>query len=156
MQNHRLKPVLSLVSSAMLCIATLAPVSSLPASRAAAQQTRAVAQDSSKALRIVGVWDTQVTISDPQTGITLRNFRSRGPSGGRWEYLGNGRYTAVFRFFRFNPDGTFAGIQHVTQTVTIQPGAQEFTTEIAVELLDANDNVFRNLVGTATGARVVD
>lgn len=178
MQKRRSKPFVAFVSSTILCVATLAPVSSLPTDRAFAQETRAVAQDSSKALRIVGVWDSRVTITDPDTGATLRTFRalemfitggsftdvntesivppSRGPSVGRWEYLGNGRYAASFRFFRFTPDGTFAGTQHVSRVITLQPGAQEYTSEVSVEILDVNDNVIRNLVGAETSTRVVD
>ena len=175
MQQRILKPVITLVSAGLLA-AALAPPAPLPASTASAQEPPEVTQDTPRARRLEGVWDSQVTIVNPQTGATLRTVRAldlfiaggsftdtnnapvapltRGSSFGRWEYLGGKRYAATIRNFRFNPDGTFAGTQRVTQAITLDPGAQGFTATLAIEVLDPSNNVTQTLAGSVVAARV--
>ena len=141
---------------------------------AAAQE--ATAPDDARAKRIEGAWESQVNIVNPQTGATVATFRGltlfiaggsltatnntphapalAGPSIGRWEYLGKKSYAASFRFFRFNPDGSFAGSQRVTRAITMAAGAQGFTGTISFQTLDANDNVIQTGAGTETAVRV--
>ena len=176
MQKSVSKPVITL-ASASLFLAALAPVAPLPVGTACAQDPPAeVPQDTTRARRLEGVWDSQVTIVNPQTGATLRTVRAldmfsaggaftdtnnapvvpltRGSSFGRWEYLGGKRYAATIRNFRFNPDGTFAGTQRVSQAITLDPGAQGFTATLAIEVLDTGNNVIQTLAGTVVAARV--
>ncbi len=159
----------TLTAAALVCTSLLA------VSTAAAQEAT-IDQTTAKARRIEGLWDSQANIINPQTGATLRTFRgltmfiqggsltatnnqpatptTTGPQFGRWEYLGHKQYTASFRFFRFNADGSFAGSQQVTRTFTVANGAQSFTGTLKLEILDASDNVIQMGQGTETSVRV--
>ncbi len=107
------RPIVSLIALTTLLAGAIVPTS------------MAAQKDS----RLEGVWDSQVTLTDCQSGNIIAKFRafemhqhdgtmtdtgaapgdptSRGPGLGTWGFVGgpNGQtYTAVFRFFRFNPD----------------------------------------------------
>jgi hypothetical protein len=118
-------------------------------------------QRSPQARQIEGVWDVTVVIRDCQTGGVMRTVRARnmfirggtlselgaltnpilrGPGLGTWRYVGGDRYTAVFRFTRFNPDGTFAAIQKVTRTITLSQDSNTFAANAVVELFDVDGN----------------
>ena len=147
----------------------------MPASTVSAQEA-GFDQTTAKARRIEGVWDSQVAIVNPATGATLKTFRgltmfiqggsltatnnqpglptTTGPQFGHWTYLGHRKYTASFRFFRFNTDGTFAGSQRVTRTLTLDAGNQSFTGTLTLEILDASDTVIQGGQGTETSVRV--
>jgi hypothetical protein len=121
---------------------------------------------------IEGVWSAQVTIRDCSSGSTVRTFRGlqmfghggqltatnngptvmQGPSLGVWQKgSGSGQYTATFRFFRYNADGTFAGSQRVTRT--IQLSGDQFTSTISAQVLDPNDQVLQTICGTEASSR---
>jgi len=53
----------------------------------------------------------------------------------------------------FNPDGTFAGTQEVTQTATVEFNDDEFTTTETLKAFDANGNLIANGCATSTGTR---
>ena len=118
-------------------------------------------QHSAKARRIEGVWDVTVVIRDCQTGGALRTVRARnmfirggtlselgaqtnpmlrGLGLGTWRYVGEDQYTAVFRFTRFNPDGTFSAVQKVTRTITLSQDSSMFAAAAVVELFDLDGN----------------
>lgn len=79
---------------------------------------------------LIGVWDSQVTLTDC-TGHTLVSFEAlemfhtggtltstdntppgrQGPGFGTWKRLRTLSYAAPFQFFNFNADGSFAGVQ---------------------------------------------
>src|SRR5262245_51687876 len=80
-----------------------------------------------------GVWDSVVTLTNCHgvtirtleayvtfhRGGTLSNFDTNslnGPGTGTWRNLGAGNYSAPFRFFIFNADGTLRGEVKVTRT----------------------------------------
>jgi hypothetical protein len=77
-----------------------------------------------------------------------------GPAFGRWKYLGRRRYIAVFRFFRYNPDGSFAGVQRVTRNITLSRDGDHFTGTISFETFDANDTLIGTGCSTETAKRV--
>lgn len=97
----------------------------------------AVAQ-ASDADPIEGVWESVVTQRDCTTGAALATFRgaqvfhrggtftdtnagaptTRGPGFGIWARNG-ATYTATFRFYNYNADGSLAGTTRVTRTQTI-------------------------------------
>lgn len=126
--------------------------------------------------RIEGVWDSQVSIVDCQSGTVVASFRGLGmfirggsltqtntmppalssPSFGRWERISPGHYTATFRFFRFLPDGSFTGVQKVTRQIQLDPGGKTFTGEVSFETYDTAGNLIATGCGTETSARVVD
>jgi hypothetical protein len=125
--------------------------------------------------KIVGVWDVRVTRRDCQTGDALgvnppvMNMFNRGgtlletaaglptrrgPGLGTWQYVGGGRYSAVFRFFRFNSDGSFAGTRRVARIIELSRDANEFTATATDELFDANGNLFQAGCATETATRL--
>ena len=146
----------------------------------AATQLSASAQEESGKLssgngKIVGVWDVRVTRRDCQTGDalgvnspvmnmfnrggTLLETSSgsptrRGPGLGTWQYIGGGSYSAVFRFYRFNADGSFAGTRRVARTIELSQDANEFNAAATDELFDASGNLFQTGCATETATRL--
>jgi len=141
-----------------------------------AQDTKAIQEDSSGpsalAGRIEGVWDVRVIIRQCDTGNPIRNVRAmnmfvhggtlteiatnfqRGSSLGTWRQVGAQDYAAVFRFFRFNPDGSFAGTTKVTRNIELSRDANEFTATSSFENFDANDNLISTGCATETASRL--
>ena len=125
--------------------------------------------------KIVGVWDVRVTRRDCQTGDALgvnppvMNMFNRGgtlletgaglptrrgPGLGTWQYVGGHSYSAVFRFFRFNADGSFAGTRRVARTIELSRDANEFTATATDELFDANGELIQAGCATETATRL--
>lgn len=77
----------------------------------------------------------------------------RSPGHGVWQHTGGRDYTATFIFFRFNPDGTYAGSQKVTRNIEVGEDGNEFTATASVEILDVNDNVIATGCATETARR---
>ncbi len=114
------------------------------------------------ARHIEGVWEALVTRRVCQTGEPIATFRGmttfvRGGSligtnsnpnppttYGRWHYLGGRRYIAVERFFRRNPDGSFAGVQRIIRNITLARDRHHFTGINTSEAFDVDGN----LIGT--------
>lgn len=120
-----------------------------------------------------GSWDAQVTFRNCQTGAALRPpFPSmqtyiqggtmqefgigsgllRGPGHGVWSHLGGLRYSNNFQFFRFNPDGTFAGKVISRRQIELRP-SNGYVATAATEFYDVNDNLFMRGCATETGTR---
>ena len=136
------------------------------------ESSTAVSQSSKKAERIIGVWDSQVTIRSCQTGAALATFRAmetilgdgglvdtnaappstRGPGFGRWEYLGGTQYKATFRFFLYNPDGTFAGVRRVSRIIELD--GDNLMSTVSIEVFDPNDVLISTGCGTELAKRV--
>lgn len=171
-----LAALLAVSISALAQEAQNAPEQQRPAKEAAQDESRAEdsRQSSANARKLEGVWESQVTIRVCPAGDPIRTFRgltlfSRGgsstatnnnppstnsPALGRWEYQGGRRYRAVFRFFRFNPDGTFAGAQRITRNITLSPDGDHLTGTISFEVFDVNDNLIQTGCSTETATRV--
>lgn len=133
-------------------------------------------QLSANARKLEGVWESRVTPRNCQTGdpipvpplrgmtIVIRGGAiigtnanpptTGGPAFGSWQHLGGRRYITVFRFFRFNPDGSFAGIQRVTRNITLSRDGEHLTSTISFEIFDANDNLIGTGCATETAERV--
>jgi hypothetical protein len=68
----------------------------------------------------------------------------RGHVGlGSWHHLGGRHYTAAFRCFRFiadgsAADGSFAGIQEITEAIELSEDGDEFTTTGTSHIKDGN------------------
>ena len=132
------------------------------------QRSEQSRQSSANARRLEGVWEAQVTLRACQTGAPVGSLRgmttfTRGGalvgtnanpnppvSFGRWQYLGGQRYSSVERFFRYNPDGSFAGVQRITRNFTLNRDGDHFTGTINVEIFDVNDN----LIGTGCATEI--
>jgi hypothetical protein len=167
---------------AMPIILLLAAVQ-IPASAQEARDTQArersgdtldISPSANKEERIEGVWDSRVTIINCQTGASITSFRAmetflrggglvdtnaappstRGPGLGRWQYVGGGQYTASFRFFLYNPDGTFAGVRRVSRTIDLGFGGDTLTSTVAIQVFDPNDILISTACATETARRV--
>jgi len=72
---------------------------------------------------------------------------------GMWRPEGDNRYSAVFEFFRFNVDGTFAGTQKVTRTIELSAGLDSFTSIATIQILDINGQLIQSGYATETATR---
>lgn len=79
---------------------------------------------------------------------------AHGPGLGTWQYLGGRKYSAPFQIFNFNPDGSFAGVQIIERKITLDGDADEYTSVVTFEALDANGNVNFSGCGTETATRI--
>jgi len=122
---------------------------------------------------IEGVWQSQVTITDCH-GTTLRAFialnmfqaggtltdtdnqppASHGPALGTWWSRGGGKFKSFFQFFRFNPDGTFAGSNAVEREITLDADDQAFTSTITVTVLNPAGVQVGSSCGSETAERL--
>jgi hypothetical protein len=129
-----------------------------------------------RAHMLEGVWDVSVTILDCQTGNPIRTVRAtnmfihggtmtelaprsspslRSAGLGTWGYVDRHQYTAVFRFSRFNPDGSFAATQKVSRVIDLNREGNAFSATAVVEIFDANDNlILPTGCATETGTRL--
>jgi hypothetical protein len=141
---------------------------------------RATATEAQTALnqttRIEGLWDSNVTIQDCNTGTVLATFRGLGlfirggaleqtnnlppilgkAALGQWQHLGGSHYSAQFQFYRYDATGVWLGTQKVTRDIQLAPGGASFTGVIASTVLDVNDNVIGTGCGVEAATRVVD
>jgi hypothetical protein len=125
--------------------------------------------------RIEGVWDVRVTIRDCDSGAAIASARVmnmfiqggtlsetgappvpllRGPGLGTWHHLGGRRYSAVFRLFVLNADGTFAGTHTITRSIALNRDADRFTADAVNEMFDVNDNLIQAVCATETATRL--
>jgi hypothetical protein len=129
-----------------------------------------------RAARIEGVWDSDVTILNCETGDVLGTFRGLGlfirggaleqtnnmspvlgsASLGHWQYLGGHNYTSTFQFFAFSSAGVWTGTTKVTREITLGQDGSTFSSVISSTFLDVNGNVIATGCGTETAIRVVD
>jgi hypothetical protein len=123
--------------------------------------------------RIEGVWDSQVTLTDCQTGNVSATFRGLGtfirggslaqtdnqppglfsPGFGRWQHSSGGHYTATFRLFTFDANGAFTGVARVSRDIQLDRSGNTFSSVISSEIFDPNGNLIATLCGTETATR---
>ena len=136
--------------------------------------------ESSKARErtIEGVWRTVVTPRNCQTGEpvappfpglftfdkggTMSEYgispglspALRSPGHGVWQREhGWQEYSFIFTFYRYNANGVFIRSQKITAALELGASGDEFTTNSAVEVFDANDNLIGTGCATAAGTR---
>ncbi len=128
---------------------------------------------------VEGVWRTVVTPRNCQTGdpIPVPPIRGlftfneggtlaewgvaansspalRSPGHGLWEQRsGRRNYSFTFIHLRYDGNGVFLGSQKITAALTLGASGNSFTTNSAIEILDANDNVVGTGCATAVGTR---
>jgi hypothetical protein len=128
-----------------------------------------------KARRIEGTWQVEVTQRNCQTGAAIRTFPGLNtylPGGalivtgassspalistghGVWEHNGGRNFTGTLVFFRFLPDGTYAGTTKVTRNVELDGTGDEFASTESIELADPNGNVIGTGCATQIGRRL--
>ena len=132
--------------------------------------------------QIQGVWSVQVTILSAcgPTGVPVGGFPSIimftrdgkvietpgtllvgplpvlrvSPGLGAWQHEGGRHYTGAFTFFRINvPANTFAGTQRITEAISLNKDADEFTSTGTSEVFDTNGNLVSTGCNTLTGTR---
>lgn len=139
----------------------MAPITSMPAD--------------SKARRLEGTWQVQVTLQNCQTGAALRTspafltfaqggtlvetttvFSSaqRSPGHGFWEHTGGRTFKAVSKAFIFNPDGTWAGTQTLTQAIEFGDDPDVFNSNATTEIVAPNGTVILSGCATAVAHRM--
>jgi hypothetical protein len=131
------------------------------------------AQTTETADPIEGLWSSQVTVTNCQTGAVMRSFAAlnlfarggtvidtdsqpptgHGPGFGVWTDKGAAQYTSSFQFYRFNTDGSLAGSQQIARTITLAAGGQSFTSDLNVSILDTNGNSIGSACGTETATK---
>jgi hypothetical protein len=140
----------------------------------AATQTIVPAQEAGETLE--GVWIANVTGRDCQTGAPLPGipFRAlslfshdgsltneaaffapspRRSSGlGAWRLTQGHVYTSTFRFFRYNPDGSFLAMRKIT--LTIELNGDQFTSMDVFEEFNADNVLVLTGCNTETATRV--
>ncbi len=125
-------------------------------------------------LRLVGIWDVSVTLRNCISKEALATFpatnqfsadgselefgvktppSSRYPSLGTWRYIGRNSYASAFRFFRFNPDGSYAGTQEVQRTITLSIDASHFSSVASVSIYDPQHHLLQSGCATETATR---
>jgi hypothetical protein len=136
--------------------------------------------DTARADRIEGVWNVAVTIlSACPTGVPVGTVPAmnmfihngllteapgttvvppppilRGSPGlGTWQNLGGRHYTAVFTFFRLNPDNSFAGTQRITEDIELSQDADSFTSTGTSEIFDTTGTLIRTGCNTEAATR---
>jgi hypothetical protein len=122
---------------------------------------------------LVGVWDSELTLTNCQgvvikmleayvsfhQGGTLSNTDTNslnGPGAGTWRNLGGRSYSAPFRFFTFNADGTLAGEARITRTIQLAADGMSYTSTVAVAIFNINGQQVASLCGSEAATRVVD
>jgi hypothetical protein len=123
---------------------------------------------------IEGAWDVNVTIRDCGSGAAVAavhamnmfmqggtltetsNDLLRGASVGTWDRVSRRGYTAVFRFFTFNADGSFAGRNKISREIKLSADAKGFVATAVFDVLDVNDNVLVTGCATETARRLDD
>jgi hypothetical protein len=121
-----------------------------------------------------GVWDVSVTIRQCDTGAPLAAIHAmnmfiqggtltetsndllRSSSLGTWRQVSRRGYTAVFRFFTFNPDRSFAGRAKITRAIKLSADANRFVANAVFEVFDVNDNLVESGCGTEAAKRLED
>jgi hypothetical protein len=135
----------------------------------------AVAQTASDADPIEGAWQSAVTVRDCASGAVLRTFNGltvlhrggtasatnslppsgNGPAFGTWKRgTAASSYTVTLRFFRFNADGTFAGAQNLTRTVTLAADGKTLSGTLSAQVVDPAETVVQTSCGSETATRV--
>lgn len=125
-------------------------------------------------LRLAGVWDVNVTLRDCTSGNAMVTFPAmnqygadgssiefgvnmppslRYPSLGTWRFSGQRSYSSQFSFFRFNPDGSYAGTQDVKRSITLSNDANQFTSVASVSIYDPQHHLVKSGCATEAGVR---
>lgn len=122
-----------------------------------------------------GTWELTVTLRSCQTGEPLDTYRAMSAflnggtllesraidslplatvGHGLWRHTEGANYAAVIKLFRFNRDGTFAGIERFSHRITLADDGKEFSATASVHILDAEDRLVRTGCATVTALRL--
>jgi len=123
---------------------------------------------------LVGSWNLEVSLRDCETGTVFVSFPGMStynkggtmqqtavpepgftalPGHGVWKRQNGRQYSAVFQFFNFNLDGTFAGRVIVRSAISLEQSGNRYTSTDTAEVLDANGNLIIRGCSTSTATR---
>ncbi|HKW23742.1 MAG TPA: hypothetical protein VJO13_20345 [Ktedonobacterales bacterium] len=154
-----------------IAVTTLPAALAVIVTQACTSSTSAQSSDTKDSIE--GVWSSQVVITNCQTGAVMRQFgalnmfihggtladtdtqppASHGPAFGTWQHSTGPQYTSTFELFRYNPDGTFAGTNKVTRTITLSASSDAFTSVVSVEVEDPTGAALATACGTENATR---
>jgi hypothetical protein len=118
-----------------------------------------------------GIWNVSVNVTNCQTGAPIRtvaslqsfrhdgsmietaNTASRGISEGVWGYADEQTVAALYWFYRYKPDGTFASRASITDKIVLGSSGH-FTSSGVVLDYDANGNLLTTGCFTHTATRL--
>ena len=130
----------------------------------------------SPANTIVGTWEFRARLFVCATGQTLQSIRAssvfnaggtmldtntappstRGPGFGIWTYDPQTRsYAVQMRLYRYNADGSFAGVAQVRRTLRLSASGDSATGTIAGQILGPNEELLASTCGEETGVRAL-
>jgi hypothetical protein len=137
-------------------------------------QTGVMAEDHhARRNKIVGVWDSQVSILNCATGATLASFRglqkyelggtaqvvpATNPTAlsahvGIWSHVHGNNYKLAFKMFRFDPAGNNIGWQIVRFDIALNEDASAYAGVGHADVIDSNGNLIGASCPTLTGTR---
>ena len=126
---------------------------------------------------IEGVWRTQITPRDCQTGVPLLPFTipglltyhqggtmsettavpsgpsSRSPGHGVWNRRNGNSFKGSFVFLLFNPNGMFSAREELIQNIQLDRRDDILTYTVTFKIFDANDNLIASGCATARATR---
>ncbi len=126
---------------------------------------------------IEGVWRTQITPINCQTGVPLLPFTipglltyhqggtmsettavpsgpsSRSPGQGVWNRINGYSFNGSFIFLLFNPNGTFNAREELTQNIHLDRRGDTLNYTVTFKIIDANDNLIATGCATARAVR---
>lgn len=123
---------------------------------------------------IEGTWEAVVSARDCNTGAVLGTFSgsqimhrggtlsdtngapptTRGPGYGVWSAGSSaGSYTARFRFFRYNTDGSMAGSNVVTRTIVLAADGNTHTATTEAEVRSLTGAVLQKTCASDVSTR---
>lgn len=120
-----------------------------------------------------GSWTAQVTIRNCQTGAAIISFPAmntfmrggtmieagssssnlRVAGHGVWSHRSGRTFSTAFQFFRFNADGTYAGIQRVRRQIEVSRFGSSFDATATFEIFNPSGVLIATGCATETAAR---
>ena len=166
---------LVIVATLLSMLGTTGAMSIIPVSHVKAAVPALPTAPDSKARRLEGTWQVQVTLQNCQTGAALRTTPAfltftqggtlvetttvfspaqRSPGHGFSEHTGGKTFKAVSKAFIFNLDGTWAGTQTITQAIEFGDDPDVFNSTATTEIVAPNGNVILSGCATAVAHRM--
>ncbi|MCA1622774.1 MAG: hypothetical protein LC778_03075 [Acidobacteria bacterium] len=171
------KTLLKTIGAAALAILMLAVSAQIFVSAQGRINNLSVQEDLSQsggARTLEGSWSVQTTVYNCQTGATLQTFPKmntfmqggtmqefsaggsflRGPAHGVWYHERGQSYSYALQFFRFNADGTYAGLTRARWQVNLDLTGNSYTANTAtIEIINPAGVVVNRLCATETATR---
>jgi hypothetical protein len=128
----------------------------------------------SRANRIVGVWDVQVSVADCSTGDILFSFPglhkyelggtgqvvpATNPAGLSahmtiWNYVSKNDYQLTFKMFSFDPSGNNIGYDIIRASVSINDDGTQYSGSGQASFYDVDGNLLAMSCPSFTGLRL--